>query len=191
PRAAHRVPRRSERGRCRAGGGGPGDELARGSLDAAERYLALAGGAPTPPDRQGQAQLLAGGFPGPAAPRRGELGAGDARTPRAVAGPREAAQPARGEEFRALALISLGYAQNWTAPLDQAEHLEQGIALARRIRRPYLEFTGLASQAVSGFVMSFERTAEHCRQAIEGAERHGWADDPPAGTAYGLPGALL
>src|SRR5262252_8919222 len=37
-----------------------GDELARGSLDAAARYLALAEGAPTPPDRQGQAQLLAG-----------------------------------------------------------------------------------------------------------------------------------
>jgi LuxR family transcriptional regulator, maltose regulon positive regulatory protein len=34
-----------------------GDELARGSLEAAERYLGLAERAPTPPGRQGQAQL--------------------------------------------------------------------------------------------------------------------------------------
>src|SRR5262249_19787028 len=128
-----------------------------------------------------------------AAGQRGNLAGvtDEAQRLQAMAGAPDAAQPALGEEWGALALISLGYAQNWTAPLDQAEHLEQGIALARRIRRPYLEFTGLASQAVSGFVMSFERTAEHCRQAIEVAERHGWADDPPAGTAYGLLAAVL
>src|SRR5499427_5755924 len=102
-----------------------------------------------------------------------------------------ATRAALGEELRALALISLGYAQNWTARLGLAEHLEQGIALARRIGRPYLEFTGLACQVVSGFVMSFERTAEHCRQAIELARRHGWADEPPAATAYGMLGAVL
>ena len=102
-----------------------------------------------------------------------------------------AAQAGLGEELRALALISLGYALNWTVRPDQAEHLEQGIALARRIGRPYLEFTGLACQVVSGFVMSFERTAEHCRQAVELARRHGWADEPPAATAFGMLGAVL
>jgi LuxR family maltose regulon positive regulatory protein len=170
-----------------------GDELARGSLEAAERYLALAERAPTPDGRQGHAQVLLGIIRLLAARQRGNLPAvaDEARRLQALAEAPEAAQPALGQELRALALISLGYAQNWTARLDQAEHLEQGIALARRIGRPYLEFTGLACQVVSGFVMSFERTAEHCRQAVELARRHGWADEPPAGTAYGMLGAVL
>jgi LuxR family maltose regulon positive regulatory protein len=170
-----------------------GDELAGGSLEAAEQYLARAERAPTPPGRQGQAQLLLGIIRLLAARQRGNLPAvaDEAQRLQAMAGAPDAAQPALGQELRALALISLGYAQNWTARLDQAEHLEQGIALARRIGRPYLEFTGLACQVVSGFVMSFERTAEHCRQAIEVAERHGWADEPPAAAAYGMLGAML
>jgi LuxR family transcriptional regulator, maltose regulon positive regulatory protein len=172
-----------------------GDELARGSLEAAERYLGLAerGLASVPEERQGQAQLLAGIIRLLAARQRGNLPAvaDEVQRLHAMAGALGAAQSALGEELRALALISLGYAQNWTARLDLAEHLEQGIALARRIGRPYLEFTGLACQVVSGFVMSFERTAEHCRQAIEVAEQHGWADEPPVATAYGMLGAVL
>jgi len=170
-----------------------GDELAGGSLEAAERYLGLAERAPTPPARQAQAQLLLGIIRLLAARQRGNLPAvtDEAQRLQALAGAPGAARPGLGEELRALALISLGYAQNWTARLDQAEHLEQGIALARRIGRPYLEFTGLACQVVSGFVMSFERTAEHCRQAVELARRHGWAGEPPAATAYLMLGAVL
>src|SRR5262249_43133499 len=146
-----------------------------------------------PPGRHGQAQVLLGIIRLLAARQRGNLPAvtDEAQRLQAMAGPPEAAQPALGEELHALALISIGYAQNWTARLDQTGHLEQGIALARGIGRPYLEFTGLACQVVSGFVMSFERTAEHCRQAIELARRHGWADEPPAATPYGMLGAVL
>ncbi len=68
----------------------------------------------------------------------------------------EAAQPGLGEELRALALISLGGAEFWAAGSTEAErHLEQGVALARRIGRPYLEFTGLAYQAAIEFFRSF------------------------------------
>src|SRR5260370_41199512 len=63
-------------------------------------------------------------------------------------------------------------------------HLEQGVALARRIGRPYLEFTGLAYQAAIEVSRSFTRAAERGRQAIELAERHGWTDEPAAGMAF-------
>jgi len=54
----------------------------------------------------------------------------EARQLQVIADAPDAMEPGLGEELRALALISLGYAQNWTARLDQAEHLKQGIALA-------------------------------------------------------------
>jgi LuxR family transcriptional regulator, maltose regulon positive regulatory protein len=170
-----------------------GDELTSGSLEAAERYLDLAERAPTPPGRQGQAQLLRGIIRLLLARQRGNLPAvaEEAQRLQAMAGVPEAAQPALGQELRALALISLGYAQGFTARLDQAEHLEQGIALARRIGRPYLEFTGLAFQAVIEPSRSVLRAAEHCRQAIELAEQHGWAEEPTAGAAYGMLGTVL
>jgi LuxR family maltose regulon positive regulatory protein len=61
----------------------------------------------------------------------------------------------------------------------------------RRTSRPFLEFTGLAHQAVAG---NFRSSAAHAsqrtiqasqraRQAIKLAERHGWSDKPDAGTA--------
>ena len=70
-------------------------------------------------------------------------------------------------------------------------HLEQGVALARRIGRPYLEFTGLAYQAAIEFFSSFTRAVERGRQAVELAERHGWADEPAAGLASLTVGGVL
>ena len=101
-----------------------------------------------------------------------------------MAGFREAAQSALGEELHALALISLGYARGWTAQLDPAKHLEQGIALARQIGRPYLEFMGLAYQAAIETSRSLPGAAEHSSRAIELADRHGWTDETAAGVAY-------
>ena len=52
------------------------------------------------------------------------------------------------EDLRAAALISLGIAEVWAFRFEDAErHLEQGVALARLIGRPYLEFTGLTHGA--------------------------------------------
>ena len=97
-----------------------------------------------------------------------------------------------GEDLRGLALVSLGITGVWAAQFDWAEpHLEQGIALARRIGRPYLEFTALAYQAVAEFYRSFPRTAERSRQAIELAREHGWTDEPGAGIAYMRLGSVL
>jgi LuxR family transcriptional regulator, maltose regulon positive regulatory protein len=171
------------------------DELAHGSLEAAQRYLGLAerGSASVPAARRGQAQLLLGIIRLLVARQRGNVPAvvGGAQRLQAMAEAPEAAQPALSEELRALALISLGYAQGWTVRLDQAEYLEQGIALARRIGRPYLEFMGLAYQAATEHSRSLPRTAELSRQAIELAERHGWAGETAAGVAYVALAAVL
>jgi hypothetical protein len=131
------------------------DELAQGSLEAAERYLGLAerGSASVPEGRRGQAQVLLRVVRLQLARQRGNLPAvaEEARRLQALADAPDAAQPRKGagevggEELRALALVSLGLTEFWAARLEAAQrHLEQGVALARRIGRPYLEFTGLA-----------------------------------------------
>ena len=98
---------------------------------------------------------------------------------------------ALGEELRALTLISLGYAQGWTSRSDQTRHLEQGITLARRIRQPYLELTGLAYQSAIEASRSLPGAEEHSRQAIRLADQHGWSDETVVGVAStALAGAL-
>jgi LuxR family transcriptional regulator, maltose regulon positive regulatory protein len=170
-----------------------GDELARGSLEAAERYLGLAerASASVPEGRRGQAQLLLGVTRLVLALQRGNQPAvaEEADRLQALA---EVAKPALGEELRALALISLGSAEYWAARFEEAErYLDQGVALARRIGRPYLEFTGLVYAAVIEFYGSASRAVEHGRQAAELAEQHGWADEPGAGFASLTVGAVL
>jgi LuxR family maltose regulon positive regulatory protein len=171
------------------------EELAHGSLEAAERYLGLAerGMASVPDARHSQAQLLLGITRLVLARQRWNLHAvaEEARQLQAMAEAPEAAQPRLGEELRALALISLGTTEFWAAGEDPARHLEVGVALARRIGRPFLEFTGLAYQTAAGIYQSFTRAAERGRQAIELARRHGWADEPAAGLAYVILGAML
>jgi len=162
-----------------------GDELARGSLEAAGRYLGLAERAPVPDGRRGQAQLLLGIVRLLLARQRTDppAVAEQAQRLQAAADALDAAQPALGQELRALALISLGSTEFWAARFTDAErHLDQGIALARRIGRPYLEYTGLVYTA-SELFRSAAVAAEHSRQAVELAERHGWTDEPAAGVA--------
>jgi LuxR family transcriptional regulator, maltose regulon positive regulatory protein len=108
------------------------------------------------------------------------------RTEGLAAGLRLAALSLAGHEDQgALALVSLGITEVWAARFEEAaRHLERGVALAREIGRPFLEFTGLAYQAPIEFERSFARAAERGRQAVELAEQHGWTDKPAAGTAY-------
>ena len=171
-----------------------GDELARGSLEAAEQYMGLAERASVPDGRAGQARLLQGIVRLLLARQRGDppAVAEQARRLQAMAEAPEAARAGLGEELRALALISLGSTEFWVGRFELAErHLEQGVALARRIGRPYLEFTGLAYQAAIEFFSSFTRAVERGRQAVELAERHGWADEPAAGLASLTVGGVL
>jgi len=170
------------------------DELARGSLEAAERYLRLAErrSASVLAGRRGQFEVLLGVSRLLHARQRGNLPkvAEEAHRLQALAEAPEA-EPGLGEELRALTLINLGSTEVWTARFEEAErHLDQGIALARRIGRPFLEFTGLAYEAVVEIYRSAGRAAERSAQAIELARRHGWTDEPAAGIAYLTFGAV-
>ncbi|MBO0815557.1 MAG: LuxR family transcriptional regulator, partial [Actinobacteria bacterium] len=172
------------------------DQLAQGSLEEAKRYLTLAAqeSASVSADRRGRVQVLLAMVGLLLARQRGNLPAvaEEARRLQALAEAPDAARPGLGEDLRALALINLGIAEAWAARFEEAErHLEDGVALAHRIRRPYLEFTGLAHQATIEIYRSFTRTAERTRQAIGLAERHGWTDEPAAGIAYLRLGAAL
>jgi LuxR family transcriptional regulator, maltose regulon positive regulatory protein len=173
-----------------------GDALAQGSLEAAERYLRLAEQEPAsvPDGRRGQFQVLLGIVRLLYARQRGnpQAVAEQAQRLQAAAEAPESAQPGLGEDLRALALISLGSAEVWTTRLMEAErHLEQGVALAGRVGRPFLEFTGLAYLAAVEIYQSYARAVEHSRQAIELARRNGWTDEPAAGAAYMTLGVAL
>ncbi|MGH3161959.1 MAG: LuxR C-terminal-related transcriptional regulator, partial [Streptosporangiaceae bacterium] len=175
------------------------DELAGGSLEAAERYLSLAerGLESTPEAGWGQARLLLAVVRLLLARQRGDLPAvtEDAGRLRdmAEAADSEAVEPGLGADLSALALISLGSTESWTGASDDARlHLERGVELARRIGRPYLEFLGLAYRAAGmAWSPSFLSEAGYSRQAIELAGRHGWTDDPAFGVACAALGAVL
>jgi LuxR family transcriptional regulator, maltose regulon positive regulatory protein len=172
------------------------DELAQGSLGAAEWYLTLAErhAESLPAGRRGYARLLLGVVRLLLDRQRGNLSAvgEEARQLQAMAEVADAAQPGLAADLSALALISLGSTEFWATASEDAERcLERGIALARQGGRPYLEFTGLASQAAHQFFRSFARAAERGRQAVELAERHGWTHDPAVGIACTVVGLVL
>ena len=152
------------------------DELFWGSLEEAERYLALAarglegGEGLVPAERRGRLQVLLAVMRLWLARRRGDLSAVAEQAGRLLA-PAEAADAAQlglSEDMRALAVITLGIAEAWAGRLEDADrHLEQGVALARRAGRPYLELLGLAhGAAIAGF-RSYAVGEQRSRQAIE------------------------
>jgi LuxR family transcriptional regulator, maltose regulon positive regulatory protein len=176
-------------------------DLVRGGLDDAGRHLDLAAGAVTavPADRRGRVEVVLAvlrlflarrvvDFPAAAeaAQRLFTLteGAGEVHT---------AARVGLDGDLRAAAYISLGIAEMWALRFEDAErHLQQGITLARRIGRPYLELTGLAHGAHGMLLFRPDASrADWSRQAIELAERHGWGEEPLAGMAYAQLGIAL
>jgi LuxR family maltose regulon positive regulatory protein len=185
------------------------DELARGSLKAAEWYLEVAerGAASVPLSRRGQAQVLVGVVRLLLCGRSGDQRARAEQAQRLLAAAEapKAAQPMNGaggrgtgswgwggEELRTLALLEIGNAETWTGRLGQAEcHLDQAVVLARRIRWPYLEFMGLVYRAEIELSRWLPRAAELSRQAIDLAERHGWTADLFAGFASNTLGSAL
>jgi len=169
------------------------DELALGSLAAAGRYAELAErGSPSVPEgRRGPALVLLGVVRIMMSGQRGNMAAGAEEARRLLDLAPEAALPGLSEELRAFALISVGYAQGWTSRPGPTDHLEQGIALARRIGGPYLEFMGLAYQAATTHARSLPLAEERSRQAIELARRYGWTEGLEVGVAYMSLGAVL
>jgi LuxR family maltose regulon positive regulatory protein len=165
------------------------NELNRGSLEEAEWHLARATRqlGSVPAERRGRFQVALGVIRLFLARQRGDLPAVAEEAQRLLA-PVEAADGAElgmSGERRAMALISLGIAQTWTYSHEEAErHLEQGVALARQIGRPYLELLGLAYSATIWNGRSTVLGAQRCMEAIELAGRHGWSEEPLVGVAY-------
>jgi len=168
-----------------------GNQLTRGSLEEAERYLALSARAleSVPAGRRGRAQAAHAVVRMHLARKRGDLTAVAEEAHRLLtpAMAIESGQSGLGVDLRALALIDLGIAELWTSTsrFDEADrHLEDGIALAREIGRPYLEVTGLAYSAQLMSWRSFTQGAERAVAAIELAGQHGWSEEPVVGVAY-------
>src|ERR1700761_1214124 len=126
-----------------------GVQLFHGSLEEAERYLTLAKQRlpAMPAERRERSQVVLAVVRMRLARQRGDLDAVTEQAQQLLA-PAAAAGSSSlglGGELRALALINLGIAEVWTARFDDADkHLDQGIALARRVERPFIEATGLA-----------------------------------------------
>ena len=171
-------------------------ELMRGSLEEGARYLALAaaGEASVPADRRDRFRIMLAVLRLYLARQRGDLRAVAEEVEQLQsAGALDVAQLGLGEELRALALISFGIAELWSLRLREAEaHLERGVALARRIGRPFLEISGLAHWGVVASFRSSALAAERSLQAIELARQHGWSGEPLVAIAYPmLAGSLI
>jgi LuxR family transcriptional regulator, maltose regulon positive regulatory protein len=171
-------------------------ELMDGSLEEGARYLALAaaGAASVPARRRDHFRVTLAILRLYLARQRGDLQAVTEEVEQLQsADALDVPQRGLGEELRALALISLGIAELWSLRVCEAEaHLERGVALARRIGRPFLEINGLAHWGVAASFRSSALAVEHGRQAIELAQRHGWSGDPLVAIAYPmLAGSLI
>jgi LuxR family transcriptional regulator, maltose regulon positive regulatory protein len=171
-------------------------ELARGSLAEAERQLALAiqQSASVPAVRRGRLEVMLTVLRLYLARQRGDLPAMAEAADRLFGAVRAPDEPrlGLGEDLRALTLISLGIAEVWALRFKDADHhLEQGVALAHRIGRPYLEFTGLAHRSELAALRSYTRGAQRSRQAIDLARQHGWSDEPFVAVAYTVLGGAM
>jgi LuxR family transcriptional regulator, maltose regulon positive regulatory protein len=171
------------------------DELTDGSPGAAEGHLKLAARelAAVPEERREQFEVTRTALRLAVARARNDLTA-VAQGAQELLVPAESGAlipPGLGEQLRALALMQLGIAEVWTGLTDEAEqHLEQTVALARRINRPLLELGALAHLALATYLRSMPLGEEHGKQAVELARANGWSEDPFTGTAYVVLGSL-
>jgi LuxR family transcriptional regulator, maltose regulon positive regulatory protein len=172
-------------------------DLLRGSVENAGRNLAqaIAGLAAVPTDRRRRVQTMLAVLRLFLARRRVDFPvvAEEAQRLLALTEAADPAQPGLGEDLRAAAFISMGIAEMWALKFEDGDrHLQQGVALARQIGRPYLELTGLALGAHAMLLFRPHASqAERSWQAIELAERHGWGEEPLAGMAYAQVGFVL
>jgi LuxR family maltose regulon positive regulatory protein len=94
----------------------------------------------------------------------------------------------------ASALMNLGTAELWSSHLDEARsHLEQALALALRIRRPYLQVACLARLGIVSLLCGSPLSVviETVDEALTTAEAHGWGDDAVVGPALAAQGAAF
>jgi LuxR family transcriptional regulator, maltose regulon positive regulatory protein len=163
-------------------------ELTRGSLEEAARYIGLAmeGLTSLPEGRQMHAQLNLSILRLALARQRGDCTKviAEARQVLALAATGHAAHVGSGDAVRALALIHLGCAEALLHMEAGVRHLEEGLTLARRASRPYLEFVGMAYAAIAASHESFTVALDRGTQAISMAGEHGLSHEPVIAFAY-------
>ena len=164
------------------------NELRRGRLDEAERYHSLAsnGVDGVPAKWRGHVQAVLVNLRLFLARGSRELVAAIEEAQRLL-GPGEPSDDALGlgPELRALTLITLGSAEHGAGRfVDAEQHFDAGIALARRIGRPYVEIFGLAWSAQLVSFRSIPLAIRRATEAIELAGRHGWTEEPIVSGAY-------
>jgi LuxR family maltose regulon positive regulatory protein len=159
-------------------------DLAQGRLDEAAAHLAVAEtyAGTAPPDRRRRLRVAVASLQLSLARRRGDL-AGVVEQVKFLASPVTGPSDgdiALGSDLRAMALMNLGIAEQWTlGPPDAERHLREGAALARNIGRPYLEVACLAQLGFASLVLhSLATVRRRCREAIALAERYGWGAEP-------------
>ncbi len=171
------------------------DELTDGSPGAAEGHLTKAARdlAAVPEDRRDQFEVTRATLHLAVARARNDLtavvqGAQDLLLPAETGA---LMPPGLGEQLHTLALMQLGMAEIWTGRTEEAQrHLEQTVALARRINRPLLELGALAHLGLANYLRSVPRGEERSNQAVELARANGWSYDPFVGVAYVVLGSL-
>jgi LuxR family maltose regulon positive regulatory protein len=164
------------------------DELIYGSLEEAKRHVvsAMQEWASLPPERSRRCRIMLEVLRLSLARQSGDLPAVVEEAERLIvtADSADAAQLGLSRELRAVATIGLGAGELWAARAEEADrHLEQGVALTRRIGRPFLEATALANWAALASLRSLRVATERSELATELARRHGWGQEPAAALA--------
>jgi LuxR family maltose regulon positive regulatory protein len=158
------------------------DQLTRGSLEEAERYVGLAAQlAPLvdPARRRRFAAMLAIVRLSLARKRSDFADVLDLIGAVSEPSKDDPDATAVSDDIRAVALMNLGIAEVWSLRFADGErHLREGVALARRIDRPYLEVTCLVHLAFAGHEQTFTEVRDRAEVAIRAAATHGWEDDP-------------
>ena len=170
-----------------------GVRLRDGSFDDADTYIAVAerNAADVPEDRQKLFGLHLASVRLSLARQRGDLG-GAVQAMRALESALDSQPPnvAGGtDDIRALALMTLGTTELWSLRLtDARRHLEQGLALARRIGRPYLEIGCLAHLGIAAPLsgQSASVALAFTEEAVTIAETHGLATNPIVALAFAI-----
>ena len=166
-----------------------GDQLARGSLEEAERYLALSTRAldSVPADRRGRSQVVLAVVRMRLARQRGDLTAvaDEAQRLLAPAVATDLAEPRLGGDLRALALINLGIAEALDVSLRRGGPAPRG-----RHRPGPPDRTALpgghrpGALGPAGELAVFPAGGAARPAGDRAGQQHGWADEPVTGLAY-------
>ena len=170
------------------------DQLVYGTLEDAATYLALAERrvSEVPAGRRHLFDLALGVTRMSLARRRGDFGSVlDVVQPLLSPAPAESVSDVSlGYDVRAVALMNLGAIELWSFRSgDAMRHLEEGLELARRIGRPYVQVGCLAYLGLATGQRAFVGERARCLEAIAIAEAHGWESEPIACIALGALGA--